>query len=55
LRSGETSVFRSSPDRKGIRAIWSYSSQVELPLFVIPEGNLRFARITKAISGGKPL
>jgi hypothetical protein len=24
-------------------------------LFVIPEGNLRLARITKATSGGEPL
>jgi len=30
-------------------------SHVYIPLFVIPAGNLRFARIIKATSGGEPL
>ncbi len=32
-----------------------FLSVVAFFLFVIPEGNLRFARITKATSGGEPL
>jgi hypothetical protein len=31
------------------------SSQEQLPWFVIPEGNPRFARISKTTSGGEPL
>jgi hypothetical protein len=36
-------------------AFIAISFQEQLPLFVIPEGNLRFVRITKATSEGEPL
>jgi len=37
------------------RVRYSYFFSGVDSLFVIPEGNLRFARITKTTSGGEPL